>query len=89
MENRVSLIWSNIFNTIFLASEFCGALLSIVRTANLPNSEKIIYLTTVKKVSRLFRSCAKGNGLPVDWESFPEKRGQTLGCFPSKGYPSF
>jgi len=33
MENRVSPFLSNTFNAIFLTSEFCGALSSIVRTA--------------------------------------------------------
>jgi len=72
MENHVPLIRFNIFNAILLTSEVCGALSSIVRT-------------TVKNVFQLFRwKNAKGNGLPVGLESFPEKRGQKSGCFSSK-----
>jgi len=39
-----------------------------------------------KRFSQLVFRCknAKGNGLPVSLESFPEKRGQKQGCFPSK-----
>jgi len=49
MENRLSPIRSNTFNTIFLTSDFCCSLSSIVRTAKLPQQQEGTLLDNYEK----------------------------------------